>query len=463
MLLVNILIMKYSPHTLLASALLFLQAATVARTQEEPVQIPKVAFTEVRTDSLKRVSLPGEAPAFAVSANTETTIALKFPLVDFAPGSVDESTLVGINVGGFSHEAALGDSPNWRSGRNRAKFPIFVETDRLDDEGDPVLERVGSIVYTWTDRKLVVTVSGHGVGSIVADSAEDFFADVEGSKVRFIEPIDASVSFGDQSGSTSLYAKGVVRKVTKRKGAGDAAESFDLYFLQAVSYYDTTPPEVVLIDPANNTAVDTEFLTLTGMAKDNVDSPSSLELTKVLVNGVDVTDDVSAEFTDGDATEEPPVAPEFVVDGIALASGENTIEMFVSDTSGNTTRVTRHITYTGAGGTDTTAPVLNIESPAEGAVLDSDILSLSGTATDNLDDTSLLEVVQVLVNGVDVTAGVTWSFEDGNATVVPAIPGKMHVNGLTLRGGLNTIVVTVSDDAGNTTTVTRHVTYFVQS
>ena len=173
--------MNYAPHTFLASALLFLQAATVARSQDAPVQIPKVAFTEVRNDSLKRVALPGEDPTFVVSANTETTIALKFPLVEFAPGSVDESTLVSISVGGFSHEAALGDSPNWRNGRNRAKFPILVETDRLDDAGDPVVERVGSIVYTWTDRKLVVTVSGHGVGSIVADSAEDFFADVDGS------------------------------------------------------------------------------------------------------------------------------------------------------------------------------------------------------------------------------------------------------------------------------------------
>ena len=456
--------MHPAPHTLLASALLFIQAATAVRAQDEPrAQVPKVAFTEVRTDSLKRISLPGELPAFEVRDDTETTIVLKFPLVDFDPASLDESAPAGISVGGFSHEAELGDSLNWRSGKARAKFPILADTGELDDHGEPVQQRVGTIVYAWTERKLTVTVTGHGVGSIVADSAADFFENVDGSKVRFLEPIDASVTFGDQSGSGSLYAKGVAKKVTKKKGAGDDAESFDLYFLQAVSYYDTAPPEVTLVDPAEGEEVDSEFLTLTGTAKDNVDSPSSLTLTKVLLNGVDVTGQVSAEFTDGDDTEKPPLAPEFTVDGIELTSRENTIKLFVSDTSGNTAVVTRHIVFTGTAASDTVAPVAGITSPAEGAVLDSDALSLFGTATDNLDDASLLEVVQVLLNGVDVTASVTWSFEDGDPAAVPAIPGEMFVNGLTLRAGLNTIVITVSDEAGNTTAVTRHVTYLVQS
>ncbi len=342
--------MHSSPHTFLATALLFIQAATAAHTQELPAQIPKVAFTEVRNDSLKRISAPGETPAFEVLSDTETAIVLKFPLVDFDPASLDESTPVGISVGGFSHEAELGDSVNWRSGKSKAKFPILADTGRVDDEGEPIQQRVGTILYTWTERKLIVTVTGHGVGSIVADSAEDFFEDVEGSKVRFLEPIEASASFGDQSGSGVLYAKGVARKVTKTKGSGDAAQSFDLYSLQAVSFYDTVAPEVTLLDPAEGSEVDSEFPTLTGTATDNVDAASSLTLSKVLLNGEDVTDQIFAEFTDGDDTEEPPLAPEFTVDGLQLTDGENTIELFVSDTAGNTIVVTRHIIFTGATG-----------------------------------------------------------------------------------------------------------------
>ena len=453
--------MHPAPHTFLASALLFLQAATFAHAQDEPrAQVPKVAFTEVRTDSLKRISLPGEAPAFTVHNQTETTMVLKFPLVDFDPASVDESAVVSIGVGGFFHEAELGDSVNWRSGKTRAKFPILADTDELDDMGEPIRQRVGTIVYAWTERRLTVTVTGHGVGSIVADSAEEFFEDVDGAKVRFFEPIDASVSFGDQAGSASLYAKGVAKKVTKRKGAGEAAQFFDLYFLQAVSYYDTVAPEVTLLDPAEGAVVDSESPALTGTAKDNLDSGSSLALSKVLVNGVDVTDEVSAEFTDGDDTEEPPLAPEFTVEGLELARGENTIQLFITDTAGNTAVVTRHLIYTDTAESDTTAPVVSIASPAEGAVVDSDALALSGTATDNFDDASSLQVVRVLVNGADVTDSVTWSFADGDATVAP---GEIFVSGLVLRGGPNTIVLTVSDDAGNTTSVTRRVTYFVES
>lgn len=455
--------MNHAPHPFLLAALLFVQAATSAYTQDDPpVQIPKVAFTEVRTDTLKRLAFPDEEPTYEVRASTETTIVLKFPLVDFDPASVDESTSVGISAGGFSHDATLGDSVNWSSGKNRAKFPLLEETDEVDDEGNPIQKRIGTVRYAWSQKKLIVTVIGRRIGGIVADSAEDFFADVDGSKVRFLEPIEASVTFGDQTGSTSLYAKGVAKKVTKTRGSGDAAEFFDLYFLNAVSYRDKAPPTVRLFDPADGAEVDSEFLTLTGTATDNVDSPSSLTLTKVLLNGVDVTEAVFAEFTDGDDTQEPPLAPGFVVDGIELTARENTIQLFVADSSGNTTIVTRRITYTGGAAADTTPPVVSIDDPVEGAVVDSDTLSLFGTATDNLDAASSLEVTQVFINGADVTLDVTWFFEDGDSTVVPAVPGSIVVDGLLLDEGPNTIVITVSDQAGNTTVVTRHVTYFVQ-
>ena len=456
--------MNHAPHTLLASALLLLHAGTPARAQDAPpAPVPKVAFTEVRADSLKRVESPGEAPSFEIRSHTETTILVKLPLADFDPASVDESTPVGVSVGGFFHEATLGDSHNWRNGRNRAKFPVLVDTDNVDDEGNPIQKRVGTVIYTWSDRKLVVAVTGRGIGSVVADSAEDFFTDAEGSKVRFLEPIDVSVSFGEQLGEASLFANGVARKVTKTKGRGDAAESFDLYFLTAVSYYDTAPPEVDLIDPAEGAEVDSEFPTFTGEVKDNVDAASSLTVSKVLLNGVDVTEQVSAEFTDQDNTVAPPVPGQIVVDGIELTVRENTLKFSVTDSSGNTTVVTRHITYTGGAAPDTTAPVVSIDDPVEGAVVTFDTLSISGTATDNLDDASSLEVTHVLINGVNVTADVVWVFEDGDSTVVPAVPGSVIVENLILAEGVNTIVIAVSDQAGNKTVVTRHVTYLLQS
>ena len=51
--------MHSTPHTFLATALLFIQAATAVHAQDSRVQIPKVAFTEVRNDSLRRISAPG--------------------------------------------------------------------------------------------------------------------------------------------------------------------------------------------------------------------------------------------------------------------------------------------------------------------------------------------------------------------------------------------------------------------
>ena len=72
-------------------------------------------------------------------------------------------------------------------------------------------------------------------------------------------------------------------------------------------------------------------------------------------------------------------------------------------------------------------------------------------------------MTQVLINGVNVTADVAWLFQDGDSGAVPAIPGSVAVENLVLTEGVNTIVITVSDQAGNTTVVTLHVTYLIES
>ena len=64
----------------------------------------------------------------------------------------------------------------------------------------------------------------------------------------------------------------------------------------------------------------------------------------------------------------------------------NTITLVATDAAGNRTSVMRSVTL------DTTAPVLTVSTPADGATVQDSVITVAGTATD-------LSVVRVTVNG----------------------------------------------------------------
>ncbi len=121
----------------------------------------------------------------------------------------------------------------------------------------------------------------------------------------------------------------------------------------------------------------------------------------------------------------------------ALAEGSHTFAFSVSDNDGNaadTVSVTCKI--------DTVPPTLNITAPANGFITNKSSLVVSGTTNDV---TSSPVTLKVALNGgtaKDVTVNADGSFSTT----------------LTLANGANTIVVTATDSAGKTTSVTRTVT-----
>ena len=336
------------PKALVCSiaACLLVLSASHSPAQESSNPPVRVAFLEDRADVLKRFTSPDEDTGFEVQVNTTTNIMIRSALVDFDAGSLDESTPVQVTVGGFTHEATLGDSDNWQPGRNSARFGFYVDGDEFDENGDPVQILAGTIVYVWNAHHLSVRVTGSGIGSVIAGSAADLFDGVESSKLRFLTPADASVTFGDQTSSGALFAKGHAKHITK--DGGDFDTTYDLYRLHAVSFYDRVAPTVTITDPPENAVMDSEDLTISGIARDNLDATSSLVLTKAVVNGMDVTGTVEPSFDDGDDTEDPAIPPGFSVTGILLKAGRNSIKLFVSDSSGNSAVIKRHVTYTGA-------------------------------------------------------------------------------------------------------------------
>lgn len=121
----------------------------------------------------------------------------------------------------------------------------------------------------------------------------------------------------------------------------------------------------------------------------------------------------------------------------ALSDGSHTIYINAKDYDGNAA-TQKSVAFT----VDTVAPTLNVTSPTEGLKTNQSSLTVSGTTNDA---TSSPVIVTVKLNS-------------GSAEEVTVQSNGSFSKQLTLANGENTIVVTATDSAGKSTSVTRHVT-----
>jgi len=119
----------------------------------------------------------------------------------------------------------------------------------------------------------------------------------------------------------------------------------------------------------------------------------------------------------------------FSLSGVSLSEGPNDLLLVATDRAGNEEKTTLRVVL------DTTNPSLTIASPAEGALLGSLSVTVTGAATD-----ANLESVTV---------------EGGAAALQP--DGFFSRAGVTLVEGPGTITATARDRAGNTATTSVHV------
>src|SRR6185369_2101774 len=117
---------------------------------------------------------------------------------------------------------------------------------------------------------------------------------------------------------------------------------------------------------------------------------------------------------------------------LTLLAGANTITTIATDTQGNSTTDTRTITL------DSAAPMLTISAPADNSKTAQLLAAITGT----INETSTVTVT--VNNGTPRNASITGN--SFNATV-------------SLASGLNTITVSATDLAGNTSSAVRTVTY----
>lgn len=121
----------------------------------------------------------------------------------------------------------------------------------------------------------------------------------------------------------------------------------------------------------------------------------------------------------------------------AMGDGSHTVTVNASDNDGNAA-TEKSTTFK----VDTVPPTLNVTSPTEGLVTATQTLTVAGTTNDA---TSSPVTITIKLNNVD----------QGQVTVQSN--GAFN-KAVTLTEGANTIVVTATDAAGKTSTVTRNVT-----
>lgn len=121
----------------------------------------------------------------------------------------------------------------------------------------------------------------------------------------------------------------------------------------------------------------------------------------------------------------------------ALSDGSHTVTVDISDHDGNTAdqKTTTFIV-------DTVAPTLNVTAPTEGYITNTAELTVVGTTNDA---TSSPVTVKIALNSADQGA-------------VTVNTGGAFSKQITLAEGANVIVITATDAAGKSTSITRNVT-----
>lgn len=235
-------------------------------------------------------------------------------------------------------------------------------------------------------------------------------------------------------GATSYNQPGgyynVTVQATNTAGTTSQADGDDIAGLKLV-VRETVKPVITITSPASGAVVTNNRQPVVFTITDE-SGGSGVKLSSVAVK------------LDGSAVSSGQVTHSAITNGYrftytpasALGDGQHTVTVNATDNDGNAA-VQKSTTFK----LDTTPPALNITSPAEGLITNAPALAVTGTTNDQ---TSSPVTVKVVLNNAD----------QGAVTV----SGGAFSKTVTLAEGANTIVVTATDGAGKSSSVTRHVT-----
>lgn len=238
-----------------------------------------------------------------------------------------------------------------------------------------------------------------------------------------------------QAPSTTSYTQpggyyNVTVEATNTAGTTTTADGSTLPGLQ-LRVVEKIAPVITIVSPTNGAFVTNASIPVVFTATDEANG-----------SGVDL--DTLSVTMDGSPVPAEQITHQAITNGYqftytpatAFSNAAHTVVVNISDNDGNAaTQQTATFTV------DTVDPTLNITSPTEGLVTNQASLTVAGATNDV---TSSPVTVTIKLNEVD-------------QGTVPVEGSGAFSKVVTLTEGTNTIVVTATDTAGNSTTVTRTV------
>jgi len=355
---------------------------------------PTVSFTRTFSD------VPG------------TGIPTLFWVLNGNPDGTQRLAQVTVAITGTLHGRAAGDTIRWNSltppaSVNHQDFAQFgpyqmVVTLPKQPNGFP-----SGFIDVWLEApdtaKPVLTITAPTPGFITRDTSITVTGTARDSTPTVVT-VDGTIAqrTGNNFTATVLLPSDGSHTLTVSAvdAAGNRTDS-----TRTVTR-DRTPPVLTVTAPANGFATNQATVTVSG-------STSDLTAVTVNANGVPLPVDGAGHFTGS----------------VSLNNGANIITVTATDAAGNQSIVVR------SGTRDTQAPVLTVTAPVDGAVVNADHVTVTGTVSD--------------ATAVTVTA---------NGTSLPVAQNGSFSGDVALVTGPNTITVVATDAATNTTTVSRSVT-----
>lgn len=195
---------------------------------------------------------------------------------------------------------------------------------------------------------------------------------------------------------------------------------------------ETTKPTATIVSPTQGSVLGSATQDIVMEIADSGGSGLNIESVVFKLNG----DQISSGLIWQDGSNGQKTCTYRATD---LPDGSNSISLQVTDNDGNVSD-TATVTFV----ISTAAPTLEVTSPAEGLLTNSDKVTVSGTAAAGSDS---VDLVSVKINGQEATVGENGEFSEE----------------ITLSEGENLITITAEDSLGKTTSVTRTVTVDTQA
>ena len=223
----------------------------------------------------------------------------------------------------------------------------------------------------------------------------------------------------------------VTVEATNTAGTQATADGSTIAGLQLV-VKETVAPVITILSPSNGARVTNSNQPVTFTVIDEAGG-SGVDLESVVVkldgSAVSAGEVTHSAVTNGYSFTYTPASP--------MGDGSHTVTVDASDNDGNAA-TQKSTTFT----VDTVAPSLNVTSPTDGLVTNNASITVTGTTND--------------ATSSPVTVTVQLNSQDQGAVTVES--NGSFSKAITLANGANVIVVTSTDQAGKSTSVTINVT-----